>query len=128
MAPNLFGGCVNAECLALGVIADFEAKLRTGLIRIASYWRGVAPWKEIISAAESAGGVEFYLMKQEGSRFSEFETAERCLAAWKRLRVGSTGSGARSSALFTPPSDSRTLYPMRRDGAQIPITLEGVVS
>ena len=48
----------------------------------------------VVLAAESAGGVEFYLMEQEGSRFSEFETAERCLAAWKRLRAGSPGSGA----------------------------------
>ena len=58
------------------------------------FGEGVAPWKDIIAAAESAGGVEFYLMEQEGSRFSEFETAERCLAAWKRLRAGSPGSGA----------------------------------
>jgi sugar phosphate isomerase/epimerase len=46
---------------------------------------GVSPWKEIIAAAESVGGVEFYLMEQEGSRFSEFETAKRCLATWKTL-------------------------------------------
>ena len=39
-------------------------------------------------ALESVGGVEFYLMEQEGSRFSEFETAERCLASWKKLRAG----------------------------------------
>ena len=58
------------------------------------FGEGVAPWKDIIAAAESVGGVEFYLMEQEGSRFSEFETAERCLAAWKRLRAGSPGSGA----------------------------------
>lgn len=48
---------------------------------------GVAPWKEIIAAAESVGGVEYYLMEQEGSRYSEFETAERCLATWKKLRA-----------------------------------------
>ena len=45
------------------------------------FGEGVAPWKDIIAAAESVGGVDFYLMEQEGSRFSEFETAERCLAA-----------------------------------------------
>ncbi len=49
---------------------------------------GVTPWKELIAAAESVGGVEFYLMEQEGSRYSEFETAERCLATWKAMRKG----------------------------------------
>jgi sugar phosphate isomerase/epimerase len=50
------------------------------------FGEGVAPWKEIIAAAESVGGVEYYLMEQEGSRFSEFETSEKCLATWKELR------------------------------------------
>jgi sugar phosphate isomerase/epimerase len=47
---------------------------------------GEAPWKRIIGAAESKGGVEYYLIEQEGSRFPPLETAERCLAAWKQLR------------------------------------------
>ncbi|HUR58558.1 MAG TPA: sugar phosphate isomerase/epimerase [Opitutaceae bacterium] len=47
---------------------------------------GTTPWKQLIAAAESVGGVEFYLMEQEGSRYSEFETQERCLANWKKLR------------------------------------------
>lgn len=50
------------------------------------FGEGVSPWKEILAAAESVGGAEFYLLEQEGSRFSEFETAERCLAAWKKFR------------------------------------------
>ena len=49
------------------------------------FGEGVAPWKEIIATLESVGGVEFYLLEQEGSRFTEFETAQRCLAAWKTL-------------------------------------------
>ncbi|HWA86108.1 MAG TPA: sugar phosphate isomerase/epimerase [Opitutus sp.] len=48
---------------------------------------GVAPWAEIIAAAESVGGVEFYLLEQEGSRYSEFETARRELAQWKKFRA-----------------------------------------
>jgi sugar phosphate isomerase/epimerase len=44
---------------------------------------GVAPWKKIRQAAESAGGVEYYLIEQEGSRFPELETAQRCLDLWK---------------------------------------------
>jgi sugar phosphate isomerase/epimerase len=47
---------------------------------------GVAPWKEILAAVESVGGVEFYLMEQEGSRYSEFDTARRCLDTWRAMR------------------------------------------
>ncbi len=50
------------------------------------FGEGVTPWKELLATVESVGGVEFYLMEQEGSRFSEFETAERCLATWKAMR------------------------------------------
>jgi sugar phosphate isomerase/epimerase len=50
------------------------------------FGEGVTPWAEIIKAAETVGGVEFYLMEQEGSRYSEFETAKRCLTTWKELR------------------------------------------
>ncbi len=50
------------------------------------FGEGVSPWKEICAAAESVGGVEYYLMEQEGSRFSEFETAQNCLASWKAFR------------------------------------------
>jgi sugar phosphate isomerase/epimerase len=52
------------------------------------FGEGVAPWKEIFAAAEKKGGVEFYLIEQEGSRFSEKESAEKCLAAFKELRHG----------------------------------------
>jgi sugar phosphate isomerase/epimerase len=54
------------------------------------FGEGVTPWKELIAAAESVGGVEYYLMEQEGSRYSEFETAERCLATWKAMRKQSS--------------------------------------
>jgi len=46
---------------------------------------GVGPWKKIFAAAESTGGVEYYLIEQEGSDYSEMETAERCLAAYRKL-------------------------------------------
>jgi sugar phosphate isomerase/epimerase len=49
------------------------------------FGEGVCPWTEVIAAAESVGGLEFYLMEQEGSRFSEFETAQRCLDNWRKL-------------------------------------------
>jgi sugar phosphate isomerase/epimerase len=51
------------------------------------FGEGISPWKEIIQALETTGGVEVYLMEQEGSRYSEFESAQRCLAAWKALRA-----------------------------------------
>jgi sugar phosphate isomerase/epimerase len=50
------------------------------------FGEGVAPWKQILDAVESTGGVEFYLMEQEGSRYSELETAQRCLATWRKMR------------------------------------------
>ena len=51
------------------------------------FGEGVAPWKEIFEAAESVGGAQYYLIEQEGSRFPELETAERCLAAYKKMRA-----------------------------------------
>jgi sugar phosphate isomerase/epimerase len=50
------------------------------------FGEGSSPWRRIFEAAESTGGIEYYLIEQEGSRFSELETAERCLAAWRRLK------------------------------------------
>ena len=47
------------------------------------FGEGKADWKGIFQAAESAGGVEYYLIEQEGSRFSELETANRCLQAFR---------------------------------------------
>ena len=47
---------------------------------------GVAPWKKIFAAAESVGGVEYYLIEQEGSRYSEMKTAELCLQEYRSLR------------------------------------------
>jgi len=51
----------------------------------ALFGEGDAPWKPIFAAAEKTGGVECYMVEQEGSRFSPFETAEKCLAAIKKI-------------------------------------------
>jgi sugar phosphate isomerase/epimerase len=51
------------------------------------FGEGVGPWKKIFAAAESKGVVEFYLIEQEGSDYSEMETAQRCLAAFHSLHV-----------------------------------------
>jgi sugar phosphate isomerase/epimerase len=47
------------------------------------FGEGIADWKGIFAAAESVGGAEYYLVEQEGSRFSELETAERCLQTFR---------------------------------------------
>ena len=52
------------------------------------FGEGSADWKNIFAAAESAGGVEYYLLEQEGSRFSELETAQRCLKAFRATHPG----------------------------------------
>jgi sugar phosphate isomerase/epimerase len=47
------------------------------------FGEGVANWKAIFEAAESVGGAEYYLIEQEGSRFSELDTAKKCLDAFR---------------------------------------------
>ena len=47
------------------------------------FGEGAAPWKKIFEAAESSGGVEYYLIEQEGSRFNELDTARRCLQSFR---------------------------------------------
>jgi sugar phosphate isomerase/epimerase len=51
------------------------------------FGEGDAKWKEIFSAAESVGGVEYYLLEQEGSRFGEMETAKRCLQTYRAMHA-----------------------------------------
>lgn len=48
---------------------------------------GKAPWKDIFAAAESVGGVEFYLIEQEGYSTPSIEAAKMCLANYKKLRA-----------------------------------------
>lgn len=50
------------------------------------FGEGISPWAEIFAAAESTGGVEYYLIEQERSRFSELEASERCVSTWKKLK------------------------------------------
>jgi sugar phosphate isomerase/epimerase len=51
------------------------------------FGEGVADWKGIFQAAESVGGVEYYLVEQEGSRFPELETARKCLQSFRATHV-----------------------------------------
>jgi sugar phosphate isomerase/epimerase len=50
------------------------------------FGEGVSPWKAIFAAAEAVGGVEAYLIEQEGSRFPPMDTARRCLDNFRKLR------------------------------------------
>ncbi|PYT48052.1 MAG: xylose isomerase [Acidobacteria bacterium] len=49
------------------------------------FGEGAGDWKNILAAAESAGGAEYYLMEQEGSRYSELDTARRCLENFRAV-------------------------------------------
>ena len=48
------------------------------------FGEGAANWKSIFAAADSVGGVEYYLVEQEGSRFSELDTARKCLDSFRQ--------------------------------------------
>ncbi|MDQ6676321.1 MAG: sugar phosphate isomerase/epimerase [Acidobacteriota bacterium] len=48
---------------------------------------GEAPWPKILQAAENTGGVEYYLIEQEGSRYPPLETAKKCLVTFQALRT-----------------------------------------
>jgi len=50
------------------------------------FGEGAAPWKKLLQAAGKSGGIEFYLIEQEGSDFPPMETAQRCLTAFKKLK------------------------------------------
>lgn len=51
------------------------------------FGEGNAKWNDIFAAAESVGGVEYYLIEQEGSRYGELETAGRCLQAYRTIHA-----------------------------------------
>ncbi len=52
------------------------------------FGEGKADWKSIFKAAESDGGVEYYLIEQEGSRYPALETVQRCLTAFRKTHGG----------------------------------------
>jgi sugar phosphate isomerase/epimerase len=52
----------------------------------ALFGEGDAPWAKILQAAESAGGVECYLIEhEEGKGAEQLQRAEKCLANWKKM-------------------------------------------
>jgi sugar phosphate isomerase/epimerase len=90
------GGCVQAGADPVAWIRANPGRTRNvnckdwGAGRDRGYrtlfGEGDSPWKAIFDAAESVGGVEYYLIEQTGSRFSPLESAAKCLATWKEMR------------------------------------------
>ncbi len=50
------------------------------------FGEGVVPWKKVFDECEKSGGIEYYLIEQEGSRFEPLETIGRCLATYRKMR------------------------------------------
>jgi sugar phosphate isomerase/epimerase len=51
------------------------------------FGEGEVPWAGVFKAAESTGGVEFYLIEQEaGPADEQMKRAQQCLANWKKMR------------------------------------------
>jgi sugar phosphate isomerase/epimerase len=90
------GSCVAAKQDPVAWIKANPGRIRSIHCKDWARWRwsgyrvlfgeGSAPWAKIFEAAESVGGVEYYLIEQEGSHFPPLETARRCLANWKQMR------------------------------------------
>jgi sugar phosphate isomerase/epimerase len=51
------------------------------------FGEGVAPWKKLFQVAEHTGGIEYYLIEQEGSDYPELETVQRCLVNFHKLHA-----------------------------------------
>jgi sugar phosphate isomerase/epimerase len=51
------------------------------------FGEGAGQWPKIFAAAEKVGGTEYYLIEQEGSDFSEMETAQKCLETYRKIRA-----------------------------------------
>jgi sugar phosphate isomerase/epimerase len=51
------------------------------------FGEGDAPWEGIFKAAESKGGVQHYIIEQEGHELSELEAVAKCLELFKKFRA-----------------------------------------
>jgi sugar phosphate isomerase/epimerase len=51
------------------------------------FGEGDAPWKGIFEAAENKGGIEFYLIEQEGAEVPSMEAATKCLELFNKMRA-----------------------------------------
>ena len=98
--PNIMLQLDVGTCLADGVDPVWWIKSNPGRIRSLHlkdwspdkgyqvlFGEGIGKWPQIFAAAESVGGVEYYLMEQEGSRLGEMESAKICLESYRKMRV-----------------------------------------
>ena len=54
----------------------------------ALFAEGASPWKQIFEAAEKKGGVEFYLIEQEGAdNPDQYAVVDQCLKSIKKMRA-----------------------------------------
>ena len=51
----------------------------------ALFGEGEVKWQPVFQAAENSGGIEYYLIEQEGSKYTPLETASKCLTAFRQL-------------------------------------------
>jgi sugar phosphate isomerase/epimerase len=52
------------------------------------FGEGDSPWTQIFQAAETTGGIEYYLIEQEaGPPEEQMQRAEKCLGNWKKMRA-----------------------------------------
>jgi sugar phosphate isomerase/epimerase len=63
---------------------DFSRKLMPKGYEVL-FGDGDAPWKGIFQAAEKTGGIEFYLIEQEGYSLPPYETIGKCLENFKKI-------------------------------------------
>jgi sugar phosphate isomerase/epimerase len=90
------GTCLEAGSDAVAWINHNPGRIRSMHVKDWSPQRGyavltgegIAPWKKIFAAAETTGRIEYYLIEQEGSDYPEMATAEKCLAAFRKLHAG----------------------------------------
>ncbi len=88
------GTCVEAGADPVAWITSNPGRIRSihckdwgagqGRGYAVAFGEGDVPWKKIFDAAESAGGVEYYLIEQEESP-DQIQMAQRCLENWKKL-------------------------------------------
>ena len=89
------GTCLEADSDPVAWINHNPGRIRSMHVKDWSPQRGykvltgegIAPWKKLFAAAETRGGIEYYLIEQEGSDYPEMETAEKCLAAFRKLHA-----------------------------------------
>jgi sugar phosphate isomerase/epimerase len=89
------GTCVEAGADPVAWIKANPGRIRSAHLKDWSKEKGYAvafgegdvPWKPLLSAAESTGGIEYYLIEQETSpEGGAFDMAKRCLDNYKKLR------------------------------------------